>query len=325
MIKEEVKVTEAEAAAETVKATAKESKYPIAWSRPAYKRRFGDRYDGRKLRTIQPMLKVMPYIMEKRSDACNTFSDSVEVSKVDELVRAKVRSGMTNFSILHILLAAYVRTVSQRPGINRFVSGQKIYSRNNILVNMTIKREMAIDAPDTMVKIEFDPTDTLDDVYEKFNTTIENALAQSSDDSGIDTVAKLLSFIPGGLLKFAVRTLRSLDYVGWLPKALNLVSPFHGSMIITSMGSLGIKPIYHHLYDFGNLPVFISYGAKRTVVGVDSKGNVTKKKYVDLKVVTDERICDGFYYASCFKFIKRYIENPTLLETPPEEVIPDCE
>jgi pyruvate/2-oxoglutarate dehydrogenase complex dihydrolipoamide acyltransferase (E2) component len=325
MIKEEVKAPESEAAVDTAKDTAKVSKYPVAWSKPSYKKRFGDRYDGRKLRTIQPMLKVMPYIMEKRSDACNTFSDSIEVSKVDELVRAKVRSGKTNFSLLHIILAAYVRTVSQRPGINRFVSGQKIYSRNNILVNMTIKREMAIDAPDTMVKIEFEPTDTLDEVYEKFNTTVENALAQSSDDSGIDTVAKLLSFIPGGLLKFAVRTLRSLDYVGLLPKALNLVSPFHGSMIITSMGSLGIKPIYHHLYDFGNLPVFISYGAKRTVVGVDSKGNITKKKYVDLKVVTDERICDGFYYASCFKFIKRYIENPTLLEIPPEEVIPDCE
>ena len=325
MIKEEVKETATEVAVETVDAPVKESKYPIAWSKPAYKRRFGDRYDGRKLRTIQPMLKVMPYIMEKRSDACNTFSDSVDVSKVDELVRAKVRSGKTNFSILHILLAAYVRTVSQRPAINRFVSGQKIYSRNNILVNMTIKRDMAIDSPDTCVKIEFEPTDTLDDVYEKFNTTVENALAQSSDDSEIDTVAKLLSFIPGGLLKFAVRTLRSLDYVGLLPKALNLVSPFHGSMIITSMGSLGIKPIYHHLYDFGNLPVFLSYGAKRTVVGVDTKGNITKKKYIDLKVVTDERICDGYYYASCFKFIKRYIENPTLLETPPEEVIPDCE
>lgn len=325
MIKEEVKETATEVAVETVDAPVKESKYPIAWSKPAYKKRFGDRYDGRKLRTIQPMLKVMPYIMEKRSDACNTFSDSVDVSKVDELVRAKVRSGKTNFSILHILLAAYVRTVSQRPAINRFVSGQKIYSRNNILVNMTIKRDMAIDSPDTCVKIEFEPTDTLDEVYEKFNTTVENALAQSSDDSEIDTVTKLLSFIPGGLLKFAVRTLRSLDYVGLLPKALNLVSPFHGSMIITSMGSLGIKPIYHHLYDFGNLPVFLSYGAKRTVVGVDTKGNITKKKYIDLKVVTDERICDGYYYASCFKFIKRYIENPTLLETPPEEVIPDCE
>ena len=131
MIKEEVKETATEVAVETVDAPVKESKYPIAWSKPAYKRRFGDRYDGRKLRTIQPMLKVMPYIMEKRSDACNTFSDSVDVSKVDELVRAKVRSGKTNFSILHILLAAYVRTVSQRPAINRFVSGQRIYARHN--------------------------------------------------------------------------------------------------------------------------------------------------------------------------------------------------
>ena len=323
MIKEEVKAPESEVAVDTAKDTAKVSKYPVAWSKPSYKKRFGDRYDGRKLRTIQPMLKVMPYIMEKRSDACNTFSDSIEVSKVDELVRAKVRSGKTNFSLLHIILAAYVRTVSQRPGINRFVSGQKIYSRNNILVNMTIKREMAIDAPETMVKIEFEPTDTLDEVYEKFNTTVENALAQSSDDSGIDTVAKLLSFIPGGLLKFAVRTLRSLDYVGLLPKALNLVSPFHGSMIITSMGSLGIKPIYHHLYDFGNLPVFISYGAKRTVVGVDSKGNITKKKYVDLKVVTDERICDGFYYASALKYMRTLFKKPETLDTPPETVVKD--
>lgn len=298
---------------------------PIERTHPKYKRRFGDRYDGRKLRTIQPMLRVMPYIMKKRSDACNTFADSFDVSKADEIVRAKVRSGKTNFSILHIILAAYVRTVSQRPALNRFVSGQKIYSRNNILVNMTIKRDMAIDAPDTMVKIEFDPYDTLDDIYDKFNSTVEAALAQSADDSDFDTVAKLLTYIPGLALRFAVGLLNFLDYFGWLPKALNKISPFHGSMIITSMGSLGIKPIYHHLYDFGNLPIFISYGAKRTVVGVDLNGKVTKKKYVDLKVVTDERICDGYYYASSFKFIKKCLENPALLEIPPEEVIYDCE
>ncbi len=317
MVKEEVKNIE--------EVSSKEASAVKVDDRPKYKRRFGDRYDGRKLRTIQPMLKVMPYIMEKRSDACNTFSDSFDVAKADEIVRMKVREGKTNFSILHVILAAYVRTVSQRPALNRFVSGQKIYSRNNILVNMTIKREMAIDAPDTMVKIEFDPRDTLDDVYEKFNKTVEDALAASTEDSDIDNVSKILSFIPGLVLRYAVKFLNFLDYFGWLPKALNKVSPFHGSMIITSMGSLGIKPIYHHIYDFGNLPIFISYGAKRTVIGVDAAGNVTKKKYIDLKVVTDERICDGYYYASSFKFIKKCLENPAQLLTPPEEVIYDCE
>ncbi len=293
--------------------------------KPKYKKRFGDRSDGRKLRTITPMLKIMPYIMERRSDACNTYADSFDVSRIDETVRAKVREGKTSFSLLHIILAAYVRTVSQRPAINRFVSGQKIYARNNILVNMSIKREMSIDSPDTMIKVEFDPHDTLDDVYEKFNTTVERVLSQSLEDNDFEVVNRLLLFIPGVMLRFAIHTLSHLDYFGKLPKKLLHVSPFHGSMIITSMGSLGIKPIYHHIYDFGNLPVFISYGAKRTVVSVDINGNITKKKFVDFKVVTDERICDGYYYASCFKLLKKYIENPSILETPPEKVFYDCE
>jgi hypothetical protein len=120
--------------------------------------------------------------------------------------------------------------------------------------------------------------------------------------------------------------LRCLDYVGWLPKFLtNEVSPFLGSMIITSMGSLGIPPIYHHLYDFGNLPVFLAYGSKQTELALDAEGNVTKKKYVELKAVTVERICDGFYYASCFKIIRRCFENPECLLTPTEQVFEDVD
>ena len=96
-------------------------------------------------------------------------------------------------------------------------------------------------------------------------------------------------------------------------------------MIITSMGSLGIKPIYHHLYNLGNLPVFISYGTKRKVYELDRNGNVTTKKVIDLKVVTDERTCDGFQYATAFKAFKNYMENPDILLTPPEKVVEDID
>jgi hypothetical protein len=91
------------------------------------------------------------------------------------------------------------------------------------------------------------------------------------------------------------------------------------------MGSLGIQPIYHHIYDFGNLPVFISYGAKRTQIVYDSEGNMKKKHFVDLKVVTDERIVDGYYYASAFKMLKRIMKNPEQLLTPPEKVEEDVD
>ena len=51
----------------------------------------------------------------------------------------------------------------------------------------------------------------------------------------------------------------------------------------------------------------------------------TKKRFVDFKVVTDERICDGFYYASAFKVLVKYVENPELLEARPEQVLFDIE
>lgn len=288
------------------------------------KRRFGDRYDGRKLRTIDPMHRIMPYIMAKRSDAQNTYADCLDITNVDSFCREKVKAGYTDFGFLHVLLAAYVRMISQRPGLNRFISGQKVYSRNTIEVVMTVKKEMSLDSPDTCIKVQFEPTDTVDDVYRKFNSVVRENVG-NNDESSFDSLAKVLNYIPGLILRWTVKFLNFLDYFGWLPRSLTKLSPFHGSMIVTSMGSLGIKPIYHHIYDFGNLPIFIAYGRKRTANTVDKEGNVMTTRYVDIKVVTDERICDGYYFASGFKLFKRYIENPSRLELPPDEVVEDID
>lgn len=288
------------------------------------RRRFGDRKDGRKLRSLDPMFRIMPYIMAKRSDAQNTYADSFDITKAERFCREKVKAGYTNFGLLHVFLAAYVRTISQRPGVNRFVSGQKIYSRNTIEVVMTVKKHMRLDGAETCIKVEFEPTDTIDEVYEKFNKVVMENVG-NDDESGFDSLARVLNYIPGLFLRWTVKFLNFLDYFGLLPKKLTKLSPFHGSMIITSMGSLGIKPIYHHIYDFGNLPVFLAYGAKRNKITLDREGNVIQKKYIDIKAVTDERICDGFYYASAFKVLKRCFENPEILDNPPEEVIEDID
>ena len=116
-----------------------------------------------------------------------------------------------------------------------------------------------------------------------------------------------------------------MDYFDILPKALTKVSPFHGSFIITSMGSLGINAIYHHLYDFGNLPVFLSFGKKYSDVVINDEGKAEKRHFVTFKAVTDERICDGYYYASAFKIVKRYLLNPKLLDVAPETVAEDID
>lgn len=124
-------------------------------------------------------------------------------------------------------------------------------------------------------------------------------------------------------MKATVSFLKTLDYFGCIPRKLTLLSPFHGSMAITSMGSLGIPPIYHHLYNFGNIPVFIAFGAKYYKNELKLDGTVERNKYIDYTVVTDERICDGFYFASALKVLKDCLYNPDKLDTPPETVVED--
>ena len=285
------------------------------------KRRFGDRKEGRRLRTLDGLHVAMPFIMKDRSDACNTFADEVEISKADLFVRDQIISGKENFSMLHVILAAYVRTVSQYPYLNRFISGQRIFARHKIEIIMTVKKEMNIHAPETCIRVIFEPTDTIYEVYEKFNAE----LLKIANDTGTDNVAAFFRKFPRLLFRAVVKVIEWLDYWGLVPQALMNALPFWGSMIITSMGSLGIKPIYHHLYNFGNLPIFVSYGTKRKVAELDRRGNVVQKKVIDLKVVTDERICDGFEYATAFKAWKKNIENPELLTVPPEQVVEDID
>lgn len=287
------------------------------------RRRFGDRKEGRRLRTITPLMAFTPFIMIDRNDSCNQFAGAVEISETDRWLRAKRAEGYKGLGMVHLFIAAYIRVLCHLPGLNRFVSGQRVYARNTITINMMVKRGITVDSEETCAKVDFELTDTIYDVYRKMNDAVEEI--RSSDDSGTEKAARILMATPRLLLKLAVKLIKLADYFDWLPMSLLRVSPFHGSMIITDLGSLGIGPIYHHIYNFGNLPVFLAFGAKRREVELDRHGQPVEHKYVDYKIVCDERICDGNYYASAFKYLRYYLKNPHELERAPEKIIEDID
>jgi len=287
---------------------------------------WGDRTDGRKIRTLAPMAQITAYFQVERNTCSNLFEESFEISHVDRYIRQKRKEGLTDFGITHVLLAAYVRGVAKYPQLNRFISGQKVYSRgNDIQYCMVVKKEMTLDSPDTSIKVHLTPYDTSVDVYNKLNAAIEEVKKTQELDSSLDSLIMYLNLIPSVVLKFLVWLLKLLDYFGLLPKFLLELSPFHGSLFFTSMGSLGIRPIYHHLYDFGNIPVFGAFGCKRRALEVQEDGSILQKKYIDVKFVLDERIVDGYYYATFFKYFRRLLAHPEILDNPPEEVKRDID
>ena len=281
-----------------------------------------DRTDGRYIRSSPAIEQITPFIMPQRVGANLLFDESVEITDLDRYVRAKRREDMPSFGMTHAIIAAYVRTVAKYPALNRFVAGQRIYSRGeDIAVCMTVKKEMTKESPDTVIKVHFHPSDTARDVYEKFNAAVISA-KDEMENSNVDDAAGFLTSTPRMVLKFVVWLVKVLDYFGMAPKFLLELSPFHGSIYFTSMGSLGIKPVYHHLYDFGTVPAFCAFGRKRRAEEIKD-GEVVERKYLDLRFNLDERICDGFYYASVIKYFLRLLAHPEVLDRPPETIEQD--
>ena len=289
-----------------------------------YKKHSGDRKEGRLLHSLSPFTKFIPFIMPTRNDATNLYEDSAEITEVDKFLHKARANGYKGIGMLHFMIAAYVRCVSMLPGMNRFVVGRRIYARDNIEVMLTVKREIALNAPETTVKVIFEPTDTVFDVYRKMNEKIDE-IKLNDENNNTENVANALTKLPRFILRFALTILRIMDYYGWLPQSLLDASPFHASLVVSDLGSIRLNPVYHHIYNFGTVSMVIVFGSKRHAYELDKDGELHDRKYIDCKISVDERITDGHYCGQFFQAMKYIFQHPAILASPPSKVIEDVD
>ena len=285
------------------------------------KRRFGDRYDGFRVRESDPLFHVIPHIMRSRLDSQVFFEEQIDVSNLRSFI-LEHREEIPHLSVYHIFVAAAIRTMVQKPRLNRFISGRKVYSRSYLRASLTVKKSMHKDADEALVMPEFLPTDTLREIAYKFNEAVDKVKSEG-ETNDTDITVKLINLLPGFVKKFVVWGIRNLDAIGKMPKIINRVSPFHSSLFITNVGSIGLRSVYHHLYEFGTTSVFLAIGKKEIVRELNSDGTVTNKNVINTRLVLDERICDGYYFATAVKTFKHLMKNPERLLTPPEFISED--
>ena len=272
---------------------------------------FGLRSDGRKLKTLDPLFRVIPHVMKERNDAHVYYTEDLPIKYLDEYIAKKSEEGI-KMSYMNIIYTAMIRLLAEKPHLNRFIMDGRTYARHDITISLAIKKGMTEDAEETNIKLHFTGRENIFEIKEKLDSAIvqnKEVTAQNTTDSFV----KLLSHMPDFLYKFVVNTLMFLDKHGMMPKAIVELSPFHTSAYITNLGSLGIDPIYHHIYNFGTVGIFLAMGRKKKSY-VYEDDNIVQEKTICLKWVADERICDGFYYASALKSFYRYLRKPELLE-----------
>lgn len=276
------------------------------------------RADGKRLRNTDPMYRVAAHIMDKRVDSMNMINIDIPYDPMQEYINNKRKEGI-RISHLSLVIAAYVRTMSEFPELNRFIVNKKVYTRNEVAIGMVVLKS-GEKTNGTMSKMYFDKTNTIFEVNDIINKYVtENR--ENPENNGTEKIIKFLLSIPG-LLRFGVNALKFLDKHGLLPKAVIDMSPFHMSMGITNLASIRTNYIYHHCYEFGTTSIFMAMGNLREVP--KRKGDeITFVRSLPIGVVMDERICSGSYFSAAFKTLRRYLTNPELLETPPEKVLED--
>ena len=281
-----------------------------------------DRYDGWRVNKVDAVFRVIPYFLRTRIDAQNFFEERVPISHLEQFIKEH-KEQIPGLSIMHIVIAALVRLVSQRPSINRFVVWNKIFARKHLNFSLVVKRSLTDDGEETLIKPEFDLKDTIADVVKKVQIELDNN-QQVGQQNNSDQISKIMGFMPDFLLRFVVWCLFWLDKIGLMPKLIYRASPWHCSIFLTNIGSIGAESIYHHLYEFGTCSMFVAMGKKSRENILEKDGDISEQKSIVLKFVLDERICDGFYYASSMRMFNKILLNPSVLLTPPESVAVDA-
>ena len=262
-------------------------------------------------------MQITPYLMPMRCDAQVFLEHKADYEKLSRYIVKKSQEG-EKITFMQILVAAYVRAISNNPEANRFIFNKQYYARNNCSVSYTVLKDpQNTDSNETTVRILFDLTDTIFDVRDRMNAAVEQSRATEDGDFVIRLARAVLS-IPG-LATLIVAVVKLLDRYGIAPKVLIRELPFYSGMFITNNGSIGLHHPFHHIYNFGDVSLFIGMGSILKEATVED-GKARMKRWLPLGMTADERVCSGAHYAAFFFDVLRLLDHPEELENPPGQV-----
>lgn len=272
------------------------------------------RFDGTLIKNVPPFTRFLPYLMKDRSSSVIYYEQDLDVTNAlacikklnKELIKDKVL-----ISLFGVIITAAVRTLSQRPDLNRFISGYRYWQRKKIQIAFIAKKEITDDGKEVTVKITFNPDETLETAAKKIYTEVKKAVSEEGDDT--EKIIEFIMKLPSILIKLIVKAMTFLDHQNLMIQSLIEADPMWCSAFFTNVGSFGLDAPFHHLYDRGNCPIFAAVGKVREEFKLNEKGEVEKKLMVRMRFTFDDRISDGVYMAKSLELMQNYVENPELL------------
>ena len=264
------------------------------------------RPDGTYRKNLHPYRVLMQYIMPTRNESVVYFDSYVNAEPLmNYLTEAKKKFKV---DVTHTLVAAFNVALAENPRMNQFSVGRRLYARNGRYLTFSMKREqMNKRAKLSVVKLKMLDGENFQQLCERVNGNIK--VERSGQKTYADKEFDLFLFLPRPLLRGAASLLRTVDYFNLLPASFIENDGMYTSLFMANLGSLGMGPGYHHLYEWGTCPLFVMVGKieDRPVV-VD--GEIVVQKTMHLRFSYDERIDDGLTARYGIDSAVRVLENP---------------
>ncbi len=264
---------------------------------------------------------MMPYLMRGRGESVVYFEQILDMTAALAFIEDWNKTHERKLTPFHLVMAACGKALHARPGLNRFVSGGRIWQRKGCFISFAAKKRFLDDAPLVTVKMEVPRGDEpLPDTVHRIHASVGEG--RSGKERPVDKEVKLAVALPGFLLAFVLGLLRLLDRWNLLPGALIKNDPLYSSLFVANLGSVGIDRVWHHLYEYGTVSLFCAIGELKPRVVPGADGQPVVRQTLRLRYSFDERINDGFYCAASLGIVREYVEDPSLFSsrpTPPGE------
>ena len=257
-------------------------------------------HDGRRVQ-VHPYRQMMSFLLRSRNESAVYFEQRLDLSK--SLPWLEQRGAKLFQLILHALAA----TLHERERLNRFTLGRRTYQRNGVFLSFAAKKSMSDEAPLSTVKRRFDRDETFATLGQALGGEI--GVARSEKKSQVDKELGVILKLPGFLLVLLLGLLKRLYAWGLAPRSLVDTDPMYTSAFVANLGSIKIDAAYHHLYEHGTCPLFVTIGqVRQEPVVID--GAVVARPIVTLRYSFDERVEDGLYAARALKMFAERVEDP---------------
>lgn len=281
------------------------------------KRKFGDTRYGVRVKDVTGLQVIMANLWPNRTDCEVYLNDKIDVTELVKYLEKKNSEGRDyKVTLFHCIVVAVDRMVRERPLMNRYIQGRRIYERREVSVSFVAKRRFADGAEEALMVLTPSDTDTINEVSKKIYGDVKETRKHEHAVDGIDHTMDIVAKLPRLLVMAFIKLVRIMDFWGINSPALTNGDTHYSTVLLSNLGSIQCPSVYHHLANYGTNGIIVTIGTLHKEKVLMDDGSEQIRDIVDIGATLDERIADGFYFARSLKLVKHICSNPELLEKP---------